>query len=105
MDNKTQIKQEKSIFLKCDCSCSMFVIDKIIWSSGEVNYNILVQDSRYDHNNTTIWGRIKSALKILFGKPVYYNDVYIDDPEKFAEFVKQINDLCADILFQQVIKE
>ena len=96
MNNKDQIKREKIIFLRCDCNCSMFVIDKTRWSDGETSYNISVQDSRYDHNHTTIWGRIRSAFKILFGKPVYYNDVYIDSPEKFEEFVKQINDLCAD---------
>ena len=98
MGNKIQTKREKSIYLKCDCNCSMFVIDKTIWSDGDISYNILVQDSRYDHNYTMVWGRIKSAFKILFGKPVYYSDVYIDNPEKFTDFVKQINDLCADTL-------
>ena len=76
----------------------MFVVDRTIWNDGEISYNITVQDSRYNHNNTTIWGRLKSAFKILFGKPVYYSDVYIDNPEKFAEFVGQLNDLCVDIM-------
>jgi hypothetical protein len=67
---------------------------KTIWNDGEINYNIAVQDSRYDHNYTTIWGKIKSAFKILFGKPVYYSDVYIDNPEKFMEFVGKLNELC-----------
>ena len=98
MYNEIKIKREKSIYLKCDCNCSMFVIDKTIWSDGDISYNILVQDSRYNHNHTTKLGRIKSAFKILFGKPVYYNDVYIENPEKFAKFVNQINDLCTDTL-------
>jgi hypothetical protein len=63
---------------------------------GEINYNITVQDSRYDHNYTTLWGRIKSAMKILFGKPVYYSDVHIDDPQKFKEFVEKLNKLCPE---------
>jgi len=33
-------------------------------------------------------------MKFLFGKPVYYSDVYIDKPERFIEFVKQLNVLC-----------
>jgi len=74
----------------------MFVVDKTVWEDGEINYNISVQDSRYDHNYSTLWGRIKSAMTILFGKPVYYNDVYINEPEKFREFVKQLNTLCVD---------
>jgi len=61
---------------------------------GDIDYDISIQDSRYDHNYTTIWGRIKSAIKILFGKPVYYSDVCINDPAKFKEFVEQLNKLC-----------
>jgi hypothetical protein len=64
----------------------MFVVYKTEWEDGEVDYDISVQDSRYDHNYNTLWGRIRSVAKILFGKPVYYNDVYINDPEKFKKF-------------------
>ncbi len=42
------------VILKCDCNCSMFVVEKLISGNDEVNYNISVQDSRYDHNNTTL---------------------------------------------------
>ena len=82
--------------LKCDCGCSMVVVEKTEWDDGEVNYDISIQDSRYDHNYTTLWGRIKSAAKVLFGKHVYYSDVYIDDPEKYWEFVEQMNSLCLE---------
>jgi hypothetical protein len=95
-DNNTMNKKETTILLKCDCGCSMLVVDKEEWKDGEVNYNISVQDSRYDHNYTTLWGRIKSAAKILFGKPVYYSDVYIEAPEKFREFVEKLNRLCLE---------
>jgi hypothetical protein len=88
-------KKETSIFLKCDCGCSMLVAEKTECDNGEMDYNIFVQDSRYDHNYTTLWGRIKSAAKILFGKPVYYSDVYINGPEKFRDFVKKLNGLCS----------
>jgi hypothetical protein len=91
---KAMDKKETTILLKCDCGCSMLVVERCEWEDGEVDYNISVQDSRYDHNYTTLWGRIKSAVKVLFGKPVYYSDVYIDDPEKFEDFVKRLNALC-----------
>jgi len=86
--------KDTTIMLKCDCGCSMLVVEKSEWEDGEIDYNISVQDSRYDHNYTTLWGRLKSAMKLLFGKPVYYSDVYIDEPERFIEFVKQLNVLC-----------
>jgi hypothetical protein len=47
----------------------MLVVDKTVWDDGEVNYDISVQDSRYDHNYTTLFGRLKTAMKILFEKP------------------------------------
>jgi hypothetical protein len=87
-------KQEESVYLKCTCRCSMFVVDKTKWGDGEIWYNITVQDSRYDHKNTTFLGRVKSAFKILFGKPIYYSDVFLDDPNKYRQFVAQLQDLC-----------
>ena len=72
----------------------MLVVEKTVWDDGEVNYDISVQDSRYDHNYTTLWGRLKSAMKVLFGKPVYYSDVYINNPDNFRGFVEKLNKLC-----------
>ena len=74
----------------------MLVVEKTEWDDGEIDYNISVQDSRYDHNYTTIWGKMKSAMKILLGKPVYYSDVYIESPEKFMAFVENLNKLCLE---------
>ena len=87
-------KQEAMEILKCDCGCSMLVVEKTVWDDGDIDYNISIQDSRYDHNNTTIWGRIRGAIKILLGKPVYYSDVYIDKPEVYKNFVEKLSKLC-----------
>ena len=89
-------KKETTVFLKCDCGCSMLVAERTEWEDGDIDYDISIQDSRYDHNYTTIWGRIKSAMTILFGKLVYYSDVCIGDPKKFREFVEKLNGLCLD---------
>ena len=86
-------KQHKVITLSCDCKCCMFVIEKTNWEGNDVSYSISVQDSHYNHNYNTVWGRIKRACKILFGKPVYFNDVYIEDEEKFRELVKDMTEL------------
>jgi hypothetical protein len=86
-------KQETAVFLKCDCGCSMLVVEKNEWEDGEIDYDISVQDSRYDHNYTTLWGRLKSSMKILFGKKVYYSDVYVENPDRFRNFVEDLNKL------------
>jgi len=89
-------RNETSVRLKCSCGCSAVVVEKTEWDDGEIDYDISIQDSRYDHNYTTVWGRIKTAVKILFGKPVYYSDVYIDTPEKYRKFVEDISKLCVN---------
>jgi hypothetical protein len=86
-------RKEVSVFLKCDCGCCMLVIDKEEWKDGETTYNISIADSRYDHNHNTILGRIKNAIKVLFGKSVYYNDIYIGDSTKFKSFLEELNKL------------
>jgi hypothetical protein len=79
---------------KCDCGCSMLVVEKEIFDDGDIIYGISIQDSRYDHNNPTVWNRIKSAMKLLFGKPVYYSDIFIEKEEDFTSLVSQLQELC-----------
>ena len=52
-----------------------------------------IKDSRYDHNYNTLWGRIKRAVKTLFGKPISYNDLYLDGEETFQKLVKDMEEL------------
>ena len=87
--------KEKSnmLVLPCDCKCCMLVIEKTVWEDGDINYNISVQDSRYDHNYNTLWGRIKRAAKVLFGKPIYYNDLYLEGEESFHKLIKDMESL------------
>lgn len=85
--------KEEMIFLKCDCGCSMFVVEKTTWDDGDIDYNISSQDSRFDHNNQSLKSRIKNAFKILFGKPVYYSDIYIDkeNKDRLIKFSDELN--------------
>ena len=83
----------KMITLPCDCKCCMFVVEKTMWEDGDINYNITIQDSRYDHNYNTLWGRIKRAAHSLFGKPIYFNDVHLEGEETFKKLVKDLSEL------------
>lgn len=71
----------------------MFVVDKTIWEDGSVDYNISIQDSRYDHNCSTLWGRLKRAFRILFGRPVYYSDVFLPDEKAYNELLREMQEL------------
>lgn len=73
-----------SIFLRCDCQEEILVIDKYI-DNDEVFYNISIKNSNYENING-IKNRIRNAFKVLFGKPVYYNDIFVEDKRKMINF-------------------
>lgn len=89
-------KESKMITRPCDCKCCMFVVEKTRWEDGDINYSITIQDSRYDHNFNTLWGRIKRASRILFGKPIYYNDVHMENEEAFRSLVNDMQNLLTE---------
>lgn len=86
-------KTDSHVILPCDCKCCMVVVERTAYDDGDVIYDVSIQDSRYDHNYNTIWGRIKRAASALFGKPVYFNDACIDDPERFRAWVNELEAL------------
>lgn len=71
----------------------MLVIDKTIWEDGDVNYNISIQDARYDHKCNTVWGRLKRAASALFGKPVYFNDIFLPGEHDYGQLLEEMKDL------------
>ena len=71
----------------------MLVIEKNFEQDGSTNYLISIQDSRYDHNYNTLWGRIKRIIKILLGKPIYYNDLHLEGEDSFHKLIKDMHDL------------
>jgi len=86
-------KERNMVIRACDCRCCMFVVEKTIWENGDIDYNISIQDSRYDHNYNTLWGRIKRASSALFGKPIYFNDMYIENEEKYKQLIIEMQNL------------
>ena len=95
-------QKSRRITLPCDCKCCMLVIEKTVWEDGDISYDISIQDSRYDHNYNTLWGRLKRAAKTLFGKPIYYNDVHLEGEEIFQQLVEDINKLAKSNLDEMV---
>ena len=84
--------EHKYIVLMCDCHCSMFVVEKYKWSDGSIDYNISVKDSNYFSHNS-LKNRIKNAFRALFGKPIWYNDLYIEGDDKLKIFISDLEDL------------
>ena len=86
-------QKSKMIILPCDCKCCMFVVEKTIWKDGDISFDLSIQDSRYDHNYNTIWGRLKRAAKTLFGKPIYYNNVHLEGESTIRKFIEDMSKL------------
>lgn len=84
--------------LPCDCQSCMFVVEKTIWDDGELLYNISMQDSRYDFGEGTLWDRIKNAFRVLFGKSVHYNDLFLEGDGTFRKLVADMQALADDPL-------
>ena len=94
---KTNYRDLGTIILRCDDYCTMLVIDKTKyqWKDDpiEIDYNISMQDSSLDGYHNTFKQRIIRAFKVLFGKPIYYNDIYIQDEKQIIEFRDALNEL------------
>jgi hypothetical protein len=71
----------------------MLVIEKAVFENGGAWYNISVQDSRYDNNYNTLWGRLKRAAMALFGKPVTFSDLCLSGEDTFRQLVSDMEEL------------
>lgn len=67
--------------VKCDCGCATLEFRRIEWDDGDVMYDASILDSRYDHNVNGLLGRIRRAMGVMVGKPVYFNDVTMSEGE------------------------
>ena len=84
--------KEKYIRVRCDCACSVIEFVRTDWEDGDTDYNISVLDSRYDHNINGIWNRLRRAFGVLVSKPVYFNDVFLNQ-DKFDQLVDSLQEL------------
>lgn len=76
----------------CECGCSTLEFMRVDWDDDTTYYNVCVLDSRYDHNVNGIWNRLRRALGVLVGKPVYFNDVCLKQ-EMFDQLVDRLQEL------------
>lgn len=86
-------RSDSSIYIPCDCGCCVLEISKWKLGDDEFWYDISVLDSRYDHEANGVWNRIRRAVKALLGKPVYFNDVTLNQ-EQFDDLISQMGGLC-----------
>ena len=83
--------QSKAVYVRCDCGCCVMEVTRDDFYDTTY-YNVAILDSRYDHDVNSVWGRIKRAVKVLLGKPVYFNDCCMSQ-EKFDKWLNKINEL------------
>lgn len=78
----------KDIYLRCDCHAETVVFSKFEWQHGDVDYDISIEDAYCCGDYMGIKGRFKRAWKAFWAKPIYYNSVYCQDPERMRKFLE-----------------
>lgn len=92
-DGKRAQESTKCVTVRCACMCCRLVFEKTVFGNGDSWYNVSVEDSRYDHGATGLLNRVRNAARVLFGRPVVYNDVFIEDPRRFDALVADLREL------------
>lgn len=82
------MKNEKDIYLRCDCHAETVVFSKYDWQDGDVDYEISIEDAYCCGDYMGIKGRFKRAWKAFLAKPLCYNSVYCEDPERMRKFLE-----------------
>jgi hypothetical protein len=86
-------KRRKFFTFPCDLErCCLFVFEKereanTLTSETWMEYLISVQDFRDVSSNNSAWKRVKGALRAVFGRPVGFNNSFIDTEAKYKELV------------------
>ena len=84
----------ESVSLRCDCLCTMVVVDKFINEPDEsAAYNISFQSSCMKWGFHSLSERLRAAWSALKGSPYPYADVWIEDEKEFAEFVQKLKSM------------
>lgn len=86
------VKDNKAIYMRCDCGCCVLKISKWAFDEDDCGYDIAVLDSRYDHKANGVLNRLKRAANALFGRPVYFNDVSLTH-ERYDRLIQQMIEL------------
>jgi hypothetical protein len=81
-----------AIYVPCDCGCCVIEVSRHDWGDGDVNYNLAVLDSRYDHEANGLLNRVRRAVMALFGRRVCFNDVYMTEAA-FDDLLSRMADL------------
>ena len=83
------MKNEQNVFIKCDCNAENAVFCRYEWNPGDVDYEISIEDAYCGGSYMGIKGRFKRAWKAFWAKPISYNAVYVQDPERMKKFLQE----------------
>lgn len=82
------MKNTKDIYLRCDCHAETVVFSKFEWNDGDVDYELSIEDAYCCGDYMGIKGRFKRAWKAFWAKPLCYNSVYCQDPDRMRKFLE-----------------
>lgn len=80
---KQLVRMDESIYFPCIDGCTHLVLTR--WN-GYDEIDISFVDSRMGHKYAGFLGRLRRAWLALFGKPIYYAEVIMNE-EEFNNFL------------------
>lgn len=83
------MKNEKNVFLKCDCHAETAVFTSFDWNHGDIDYELSIEDAYCCGDYMGIKGRFKRAWRAFWDKPVVYNAIYVQDKERMKKFLNE----------------
>ena len=91
-------KEDQELVVRCDCHSEIITFDYFYWGEydNEKDCDLSIGlFSYYPTNPETLWGKIKLAVRVLFGYKIYKDHVSIriDKIKQVRDF---FNSICQD---------
>jgi len=72
---------------RCSCGCCRISCERYDFDSSDTYYEIMFESDYIGSNSFSVVNRIKSAIKLLFGKRTTYSSVFFDKKEDYIKFL------------------
>lgn len=87
------LKPSGRVILPCACGCCNLVFERGGFEDGEAVFNVSIQAPWYGRKAVGVWNRVRGAVRTLFGKPAYCNNVRIGNKVEFSNLIDDLAEL------------
>lgn len=89
--------KHKSTYLHCDCGCGVVEFEKSSYNQDDGmihnDYALSFQNSRLVSEHNSVFQRMRDAVRVLLGKPIYYADAMTMNKNTMLDFLQSSLDI------------